>query len=179
MGFTKVFIELMQDHDVEEIMVIEHLSFPTAWPSSAFQTEMHQNQLAHYVSARLISEEGVVLPPVVGYAGVWVVIDEVHVTTIAVHPEERGKRIGEQLLYYLLNYGIAKNAKWATLEVRESNKDAQSLYKKYGFSIVGVRKNYYAEEGENAVIMWAGNLQGELFQERLNQLAGKFMERTC
>lgn len=179
MGFTKVFLEPMQKHDIDEIMVIEHLSFPTAWPSNAFQTEIDQNQLGHYVVARLISEEGVVLPPVVGYAGVWIVIDEVHVTTIAVHPEQRGKRIGEQLLYYLLSYGINKNAKWATLEVRESNKDAQTLYKKYGFSIVGVRKNYYAEEGENAVIMWAGNLQGEIFKERLHQLAGKLMEKTC
>lgn len=172
MSLEKIIIEPMRSEDMEDVMVIENLAFPTAWPANAFLSEIKQNQLAYYVVARF--GETKESRKVVGYAGVWLVIDEVHITTIAVHPEERGKKIGEQLLLYLLNYAINRNIRWATLEVRESNKSAQSLYKKYGFSQVGVRKNYYAEEGENAVVMWAGNLQGELFKERLEYL-GKAM----
>lgn len=195
MVIVKAVIEPIEDKDLDEVMIIERLSFPTPWPENAFLTEMHQNQLAHYVVARLpivapisslasfsstsSSSSAIELSSsqVAGYAGVWIVIDEAHVTTIAVHPDLRGKKIGEQLLYYLLKYAIGRNARWATLEVRESNKGAQALYKKYGFSTVGVRKNYYVEEGENAVIMWAGNLKGEGSTKRLESL-GKELEES-
>ncbi len=159
----KISISPLEEKDVAEIMEIERKAFKSHWPETAFINEIYRNRLAHYFVAR--HEE-----VLVGYAGIWLVVDEAHITTVAVHPDYRRQRIGEQLLHHLLVVAISKGARWATLEVRESNQGAQDLYKKYGFSSVGVRKNYYTEENENAVIMWAGNLREESFKQKLASL---------
>lgn len=157
----KVSIHPLVESDVPEIMQIEKTT--SRWPESAFINEITQNKLANYFVAR----RGQLL---VGYAGVWLVMDEAHITTLSVHSDYRRRKIAEQLLQHLLTTAIFKGARWATLEVRESNQAAQELYKKYGFTSVGTRKNYYQEDNENAVIMWAGNLRGEVFKERLDKL---------
>ena len=159
----KVSIQPLMESDLDEVMAIEKQTFKTYWPSTAFLNEISNNRLAFYFAAR---HENVL----VGYTGIWIVLDEAHITTIAVHPEYRGKKIGDQLLFHLMVFASSKGARWATLEVRESNLSAQNLYKKYGFISVGIRKNYYMEENENAVIMWAGNLRGENFKLKLQKL---------
>jgi ribosomal-protein-alanine N-acetyltransferase len=89
---------------------------------------------------------------------------------LAVHPAERGKRYGERILVHLLREAIERGASWITLEARESNEIAQSLYRKYGFTTVSTRRAYYSDNGENAVVMWAGNLRGDLYRNRLTML---------
>jgi len=169
MTALKVLIEPLEEKDVNEIMAIERTAFLNHWPESAFINELQKNQLAHYIVAR---HDGML----VGYAGLWIVIDEAHITTVAVHPDYRRKKIAEQLVHQLLSMAVAKEARWATLEVRESNEAAQTLYKKFGFAPAGIRKNYYMEENENAVIMWAGNLRGEHFKEKLIEI-GEALEK--
>lgn len=170
MGFIKVSIEPFQASDIDAVMAIETQAFKSHWPSTAFLNEITKNNLASYFVGK---DSG----RLVGYAGIWIVVDEAHITTIAVDQDYRRNKIGEQLILHLLTVAISKGARWATLEVRESNQGAQDLYKKFGFVSVGIRKNYYIEENENAVIMWAGNLRGENFKQKLTQIRAE-LERA-
>jgi len=157
----------MSAGDVRAVMRIESLSFSTSWPTSAFQSELHDNKLAHYFVGR---EGHGPDAEVVAYGGIWVILDDAHITTIAVHPERRGRRYGEQLLVHMLHESIARGASWITLEARESNEIAHNLYRKYGFATIATRRAYYSDNGENAVVMWAGNLRGDLYSRRLAAL---------
>jgi ribosomal-protein-alanine N-acetyltransferase len=103
------------------------------------------------------------LRSIVGYAGIWVMTDEAHVTTIASHPDVRGHGVGELLLVALIHRGIEVGARWTTLEVRASNTVAQGLYRKYTFKEMGVRRRYYSDNGEDALVMWTDALDSESF----------------
>lgn len=156
-------ISLMSDADIKEVLRIEHQSFTTTWPSNAFFQELHDNKLAHYYVGRVGNR-------IVAYGGIWVILEDSHVTTIAVSPEYRGRKYGEQMLLHLLDQAIDRGASWMTLEVRESNHVAQALYRKYGFTTVSTRKAYYSDNNENALVMWAGNLKSEIYKNRLRAL---------
>ncbi|MBV8074359.1 MAG: ribosomal protein S18-alanine N-acetyltransferase [Candidatus Eremiobacteraeota bacterium] len=156
-------IEPMAAGDIPAVTRIEAVSFSTSWPANAFTNELSENKLAHYYVGRSGGE-------IVAYGGIWVILEDSHITTIAVHPSYRGRRYGERLLVHLLDEAIARGASWITLEVRESNEVAQSLYRKYGFTNVSTRRAYYSDNNENAVVMWAGNLRGELYRNRLRAL---------
>ena len=146
--------------DIPAVLKIEALSFSSSWPANAFANEINDNKLAHYFVGRIDNR-------IVGYGGIWVILEDSHITTIAVHPDLRGQKRGEELLVFLLDQAIARGASWITLEVRESNVVAQKLYRKYGFTIVSTRRGYYSDNNENALVMWAGNLKGELYASRL------------
>jgi ribosomal-protein-alanine N-acetyltransferase len=156
-------IEPMRSEDIAAVLQIESVSFTTAWPANAFSNELGENKLAHYFVGRIDDK-------VVAYGGIWVILEDSHVTTIAVDPEHRGRGLGEQLLIHLLDEAMTRGASWITLEVRESNNVAQRLYRKYGFTNVSIRRAYYSDNSENAVVMWAGNLRGELYRNRLRAL---------
>ncbi|MDQ2871875.1 MAG: ribosomal protein S18-alanine N-acetyltransferase [Candidatus Eremiobacteraeota bacterium] len=156
-------ISAMTDDDVKAVMRIEQQSFSTTWPANAFANELHDNKLAFYFVGRIENQ-------IVAYGGIWVILEDSHVTTIAVSPEFRGRRFGEYLLLRLLDEALERGASWMTLEVRESNVAAQSLYRKYGFTTVSTRKGYYSDNNENAFVMWAGNLKSELYRNRLRAL---------
>jgi ribosomal-protein-alanine N-acetyltransferase len=156
-------IEPMTDMDVKAVLLIEQQSFSTQWPSNAFYQEMHDNKLAHYFVGRVGGR-------VVAYGGIWVILEDSHITTIAVDPAFRGRKYGEVMLLRLLDEAIARGASWMTLEVRESNTVAQTLYRKYGFTTVSTRKGYYSDNNENALVMWAGNLKSEIYKNRLEAL---------
>ncbi len=162
-GDSAITISPMIDADVKEVLRIEQQSFSTTWPSNAFFQELHDNKLAHYYVARAGNR-------VVGYGGIWVILEDSHVTTIAVAPEFRGRKYGEKILLHLLDQAIERGASWMTLEVRESNNVAQALYRKYGFTTVSTRKAYYSDNNENALVMWAGNLKSEIYKNRLRAL---------
>jgi ribosomal-protein-alanine N-acetyltransferase len=153
----------MTETDLRPVLRIEAQSFNTAWPPNAFVNEISQNKLAHYYVGRINGE-------IVAYGGVWVILEDSHITTIAVSPELRGRRYGEQMLVHLIDQAVTRGASWLTLEVRESNDVAQALYKKYGFTTVSTRRGYYSDNNENALVMWAGNLKGELYASRLVSL---------
>lgn len=149
--------------DIPAVLQIEALSFQSTWPANAFTNELRDNKLAHYFVGR---SEG----RIVAYGGIWVILEDSHITTIAVHPRYRGRRLGEEMLVHLLDEAIARNASWITLEVRESNDVAQRLYRKYGFTVVSTRRGYYSDNNESALVMWAGNLKGALYASRLAAL---------
>lgn len=137
----------MRESDLDSVMEIEEASFPTPWSRNAFLSEIYENRRAYYLVAR---DNG----HVAGYVGIWVILDEGHVTNLAVHPNFRRQGIGEQLMQSIISYARSRGAKRITLEVRASNLTAQSLYEKLGFVGVGTRPGYYHDNGEDAVIMW-------------------------
>lgn len=132
--------------DLEEVLDIERLSQVTPWSARAFLSEL-ENSYGVYLVACLGER-------VVGFAGMWLVVDEAHVTNIAVHPAERGRGIGSLLLEELEARARAAGARHMTLEVRVSNKVARSMYRKHGYDERGVRRGYYRDTGEDALIMW-------------------------
>ncbi len=166
----------MTANDIRSVMRIETLSFATSWPPSALASELSDNKLAHYFVGRI---DDALADEIIVYGGIWVILEDSHVTTIAVHPDQRGQRYGEEMLVHLLHEAIERGASWITLEARESNLIAQSLYRKYGFTIVSTRRAYYSDNGENAVVMWAGNLRGELYRSRLARLEADLAQRSA
>lgn len=144
----EVRLRKMRMSDIPTISEIERESFPAPWSEEAFYHELVHNRLAYYI----VAEVG---GAVVGYAGMWLVIGEAHVTNIAVRPAYRGRKIGERLMRELRRVALRKGAVRMTLEVRVSNRIAQNLYQKLGFVASGVRPGYYADNGEDALIMWA------------------------
>ena len=145
-GTPVLQIRPMTAADLLSVQLIERASFTTPWPPQAYRQELEANRLAHYLVA-LIGEQ------VVGYGGIWLMVDEAHVTTFAVHPAYRRRRIGERLLIALLDLALDRHAREATLEVRLSNLAARRLYEKYGFRPVGIRPRYYSDNQEDALIM--------------------------
>jgi ribosomal-protein-alanine N-acetyltransferase len=117
------------------------------------------------------------LRSIVGYAGIWVMTDEAHITTIASHPNVRGQGIGEFLLVALTHRGMEIGARWMTLEVRASNAIAQNLYRKYTFKEMGVRRRYYSDNGEDALVMWTDALDSDSFQSTLERNEQRLAER--
>jgi [ribosomal protein S18]-alanine N-acetyltransferase len=162
-----LIITPMTASDVPDVVRIERASFTTVWPSDAFYNELSTNKLAHYYVGR--ANDSLVV-----YGGIWVIFEDSHITTIAVDPVARGRKYGELMLLYLLDETIERGAAWMTLEVRESNVAAQALYRKYGFTTVTTRKGYYSDNNENALVMWAGNLKGDLYRTRLRALRSRF-----
>jgi [ribosomal protein S18]-alanine N-acetyltransferase len=157
-----VSVEPMRRTDVEAVARIERRSYPTPWNENAYLTEL-ENRSACYQVARLAGE-------VVGYGGMWVVMDEAHITTLAVAPEHRGKKVGERLLQALLEEAFLMGATRASLEVRERNVVAQNLYRKYGFREAAIRKNYYSDNHENALVMWVDEIHTERYRQLLRDL---------
>ncbi|NMB33294.1 MAG: ribosomal protein S18-alanine N-acetyltransferase [Clostridium sp.] len=140
----------MRLKDIDGVMVVEKLSFTIPWSRNALIEEVSKNTFARYIIAKANER-------VVGYAGMWKICDECHITNVAVHPEYRGLGIGGQLLKNLILLAEEEGARAMTLEVRKNNNAAQNLYKKYGFVAAGLRKAYYADNNEDAVIMWKEN----------------------
>jgi ribosomal-protein-alanine N-acetyltransferase len=157
---TRVRIDPMTLPDLARVREIEIEAFPVPWPKDAYRAEIEDNQVADYIVAR--DDDGVV-----GFAGMWVVFDEAHVTTVAVDRRRRGLGIGHRLLLALIDRAVTRGARWMTLEVRQSNAVALALYRKFGFREVALRKRYYSDNGEDAAVMWSGNLQEPFFQDRL------------
>ena len=173
-----VAVEPMRLDDIDAVLAIDRLSFPLPWSGATYRYELTQNTHSHFFvalaapggeaaahsgnwRARLSTLfKGGGEPPapprlVVGYAGFWYIVDEAHISTIAVHPDWRGQGAGEQLLVGLLEHALDLNAVKATLEVRVTNTRAQNLYRKYGFEEVGRRRRYYRDNGEDALLMTA------------------------
>jgi len=158
-------VEPMAVGDLDAVQDIERRSFRTPWPAHAYRTELETNRLAHYLVARVSGQ-------VVGYGGMWVMVDEAHITTFAVDPDWRRQGIGERLLLALLDLATGRNAREATLEVRLSNLPARRLYEKYGFRPVGLRPRYYSDDNEDALIMTTEPLAAPQMQQRIDRLRG-------
>jgi len=187
--------------DIPVVMEIERTAFPRPWPETAYRYELSENPNAFFVVARmrerdfdrpaaisgwrklvsLVHPSVVVSLPksqVVGFAGMWMYVDEAHIATIATQTVFRGRGIGEALLYNLMREAQWRHAVSVTLEVRIGNTVAQSLYRKYDFEEVGRRKGYYQDNREDALLMTVMNFDTNAYRARLDELGHDLLERT-
>jgi ribosomal-protein-alanine N-acetyltransferase len=146
--------------DIPEVQAIERASFTTPWPPQAYDSELRTNRLAHYRVVRAGER-------IVAFGGIWLMVDEAHITTFAVHPAWRRRRLGARLLLALIDLAIERRAREATLEVRLSNMAARRLYEQFGFRPVGLRPRYYTDDQEDALVMTTEELTGPAMTERL------------
>lgn len=144
-GHGLTFSVMLPEH-LDQVLGIEIISFPTPWSHRAFKFEITENDYAFYIVAQVNGR-------VVGYAGMWTVLDEAHITNVAVHPDYRGSGFGRALMVELLGRAAVLGAVKLTLEVRVSNNVARRLYKSLGFVEMGFRRKYYSDNDEDAIIM--------------------------
>lgn len=145
---TEMRIREMEVNDIERISEIDHLSFPTPWTKETYEHEISDNNYATYFVVETDTKD------IIGYVGIWLILEDAQITNIAIHPSYRGYKIGEKLFGYAMQYIIGQGAKRLSLEVRVSNIVAQQLYRKFGLVPGGVRKAYYPDNGEDAIVMW-------------------------
>jgi ribosomal-protein-alanine N-acetyltransferase len=147
---NKIEIVPFNENYIDDIFKISNMSFTTSWSYESIKEELN-NKFAKYVVAKINDI-------VIGFGGVWLILDEGHITNIAVHPEYRGIGAGDMIIEALIELCKLEGIKSMTLEVRASNIIAQNLYKKHGFIEAGIRKNYYSDTKEDGIIMWKYNL---------------------
>ena len=158
----KVQIIRMTKDDVEEVFHIEELVHPEHhWSKESFYNEI-ANNLAYYYCAK--EETG----KCIGFIGLWHIFEEAHITTLATHPEYRNIQLAQALMVKAIEDCYKDMIKYITLEVRESNTPAISLYEKFLFESIGMRKNYYQDNGENAIIMFTQNIWYDKFKNNFN-----------
>lgn len=196
---TSYVLRPMTVADIPRVTAIERASFPSAWPQAAYKREIEQNSLARYIVAVECEEAPAVPEPAVapsrrwlsrlkrlfvqeppppspvegriaGFLGLWFMVDEGHIVTVASHPELRRRGIGEMLVAEALDIARERGTGTVTLECRVSNTGAQALYDKYGFIRAGIRKRYYTDNGEDAVIMTTPALDDPAYIEHLESL---------
>ena len=196
------YADEMTLEDIPAVMFIEKTSFPVPWPEQAYRHEILENRNGYFIVIRLRQSGDAVGPtqrpgsrnllerlvsrqarpsvqPIIGFAGLWMFVDEGHISTIASHRDWRGRGVGELLLVTLLREAQRRSDIFATLEVRVSNTVAQNLYRKYGFTEVGRRKRYYRDNDEDALIMTVENFVEPEYRAQLDQLEQALRERLA
>ena len=165
-------LELMREADIATVQEIEREIFSTPWPRNAYYRELASRSSAHYLVLR---QEGAVEKPagvqgadfdptIVGYGGMWRMYDEAHVTTIGVRHDLQHRGFGRVLFAGLVQAAYDMGAKWVTLEVRTSNENAMKMYEAFGFKVIGRRKGYYTDNGEDAIVMWSDSIHSPRFR---------------
>jgi ribosomal-protein-alanine N-acetyltransferase len=153
-------VRQMTGADIERCLVIEQATYPSPWSAAIFEDELAAPGRVYLV----LEEDGAI----VGYGGVMLVLPEAHITSVTVEPAHQGRSLGTRLMLALAEAARAVGAESLTLEVRTSNKGAQSLYTKFGMAPVGIRKRYYRDE--DALIMWVHDIRGTDYEERLESI---------
>jgi ribosomal-protein-alanine N-acetyltransferase len=164
-------LELMREGDIGTVQEIEREIFATPWPRNAYYRELASRSSAHYVVLR---HEGMadspaassteMDPTIVGYGGMWRMYDEAHVTTIGVRRDLHHQGYGRIIFAGLVQAAYDMGAKWVTLEVRTSNENAMHMYEGFGFKVIGRRKGYYTDNGEDAIVMWSDSIHSPRFR---------------
>lgn len=162
-GHRLIVIRPMRPDDLAAVLTIERSTFPQPWSEGVFRQELAAPQRVYLIAETAEGDVG-------GYAGMMLVGEDAHVTTMAVIDPQRGRGLGTRLMLELVERGIVGGARHLTLEVRFSNRPAQELYRKFGLAPVGMRKHYYLDE--DALIMWAHDIDQPAYQERLQQIRG-------
>lgn len=198
-------IDPMTADDIVAVGRVEKRCFPNPWPASAYRRELLDTRQNYYLvlratealgdghgdhgAARNLPRRSLLplhlgrrhderpTPQVIGFVGMWQSFDEAHITTIGIDPAYRGRSLGELLLLTMFDAAQERGANWLTLEVRVSNEQAQALYRKYGFTVHGVRKRYYSDNGEDALIMWSRALSDADVQADLEALRSELHGR--
>jgi ribosomal-protein-alanine N-acetyltransferase len=164
-------VEPMTLADVGDVHRIERASFPVPWPDYAFRQEIETNRLAHYLIVRAGKET-------IAYGGLWLMVDEAHVTTFAVLPLYRRHGVGGRLMVELMRLAVDLGARVVTLEVRLSNQPARALYHRFGFRPVGVRPRYYSDNGEDALIMTTDELRTPRMRDLMAAMATRYADEA-
>lgn len=164
-SFT-VTVSPMRRRHLRSVLDIETKVYPRPWSARLFEEELDRSNRIYLVAR--------VGPSVVGYAGLLMIADDGHVATVAVDPDWQGHGIAQRLLAELVRGALALGANQLTLEVRVSNLVAQSVYRRFGFAPAGARKAYYADNGEDALVMWAHGASGPDYRERLAAIETSF-----
>jgi [ribosomal protein S18]-alanine N-acetyltransferase len=159
----RLSVEPMRYEDIGPVQAIERQVFASPWPKNAYASELSQNRQASYIVLRQDGE-------LVGYAGLWRVALEAHITTIGVRAGDHSKGYGTVLFAALVQRAYALGARWITLEVRDSNDHAIRLYERFGFKAIGRRRGYYTDNGEDAVIMWSDSIHAPGFKRGFNAI---------
>ncbi len=165
-----IIIDRMTEEDIPQIQQIEKQSFDEPWPHDGFDRELENKKVALYL---VIKVNGIVA----GYLGSWLILEEAHITTFAVAPQMRGKKLGLRLMLEFAEEAIRKNIHWSTLEVNEINEAAIKLYEKFGYKKIGVRKKYY-NDIHDAHIMWVGQMHMESFRNRVSAIKKELMDKN-
>src|SRR5947209_16834121 len=147
----------MREADVPVVQEIEKDIFSTPWPRNAYYRELASRNTAHYLVLRRDGE-------IVGYGGMWRMYDEAHVTTIGVRRDVQREGLGRVVFAALVQAAYDLGAKWITLEVRTSNDGAQRMYENFGFKVIGRRRGYYTDNGEDAIVMWSDSIHSPRFR---------------
>jgi ribosomal-protein-alanine N-acetyltransferase len=165
-------LELMREQDVGTVQEIERDIFATPWPRNAYYRELASRSSAHYIvlrqediverPARASSSE--LDPTIIGYGGMWRMYDEAHVTTIGVRRDLHHRGYGRIIFAGLVQAAYDMGAKWVTLEVRTSNDNAVRMYEGFSFKVIGRRKGYYTDNGEDAIVMWSDSIHSPRFR---------------
>jgi ribosomal-protein-alanine N-acetyltransferase len=153
----------MRRRHLRSVLRIEAQVYPRPWSLPLFMSELSLRGIRAYHVARVDGS-------VVGYSGLMLAGDDAHVTTIAVDPRWHRHKIGSRLMINLARVAVTRGAKQLTLEVRVSNTGAQAMYRAFGFRAAGVRKNYYVETNEDALVMWADDIHQPVYQDRLARI---------
>lgn len=190
-GQIPYLVEPMALSDLDQVMAVEQAAFSLPWSKRAYRYEIVENEHSTMLVVRPVTRL-LGLPadwlrrlnlanpePVLGYAGFWLLVDDAHVATIAVHPDWRRRGLGELLLASLLERAMALGAHRSTLEVRVSNQAAQALYVKYGFQILERRRRYYSDDNEDGYLMATPPFQTEAFRENLARRLAALRERLA
>lgn len=167
----EVYLVPMRRRHLRSVLRIENQVYPRPWSFTLYLSELNLRGSRHYVVARVDAA-------VVGYAGLLFSGDEAHVTTIAVDPAWQRHQIGRRMLLHHARVARARGCKHLTLEVRVSNAAAQGLYRSFGFQSAGIRKNYYAETNEDALVMWVHGIDTEEYAMRLEEIAASVRGST-
>jgi ribosomal-protein-alanine N-acetyltransferase len=194
--------------DIQQVLEVDRESYTLPWPASAYRREILHNRSAQYIVLREMAEGEEHQAPadaeqkprlplpffrwtrpsdgrqgrgghITGYAGMWLMVDEAHITTIAVRAARRGRSFGELLLASLIEAAIGTGARRVTLEVRVSNETAQSLYRKYGFRQEGLRRRYYSDNNEDAYIMTTDSIRDPAYRQNFESLVQSLNERLA
>jgi ribosomal-protein-alanine N-acetyltransferase len=162
----RLAIEPMRHDDIPSVQAIERDVFPSTWPKNAYASELNHNRHALYIVLRNDNA-------VAGYAGLWRVGQEAHVTTIGVRRQDQGRGYGSALFCALLQRAYELDTSWVTLEVRLSNMIAIHMYERFGFKSIGRRRAYYTDNGEDAVVMWSDCIHAPRFKQAFVDRLGK------
>ena len=170
-GDFEIELAPMRRRHLRSVLRIEAEVYPRPWSFSLFLSELALKTSRAYIVARCGEE-------VVGYAGLMMALDDAHVTTIAVDPAWHRRHIATRLLLHLAELARERGAAHMTLEVRVGNTEAQNMYRRFGFRPAGIRKGYYAETNEDALVMWADDIAGEAYKTRLQEIAQRVRGTT-
>lgn len=204
----RLVVEPMELEDIPQVLEVDRESYTLPWPASAYRREIVHNRNAHYLTLRQVPDTAngtsahadperkrpalSFLPwplrpsgnheerpgQIIGYAGMWIMVDEAHITTIAVRETWRGRGLGELLLASLIAAAAEGGAERVTLEVRVSNETAQNLYRKYGFHQEGLRRRYYSDNNEDAYIMTTSSIRDLTYREEFDRLVRALRARV-